>query len=383
MNNAALVPNVPSAGEVSAKRYALRRAALLVIATVLFVVSLFLLHSRYGPRPVGQDELANRRVLHELFEGQDEVVEQGRLVFASLSALRGDNPSVVMPPTEEQRRLLAAAKAAGAEDGEVEVGLYASYWRKETADRAAMRSSLRVRLPQAAGLSALMGLFAEMDYSAFSNLRRDFGLEDFSSSWSFPRAEMLLKGLRVDAQGHREGDLLRMTIKVYQGGRELLAREITQDIGVGGVPVLDPSPFRIRKRLRESEQWIVTTLQTDPASLVSGQMRWVRRRLRVAEWGKTMLGGKSVSAFRVVMEDERSEAGTTPPLAWAWYSLDGRVLKEHWPLLGQISVTLVSLMPEELENYQVKIGRSKASSEEQAPETSRSEPHLPQPTYNP
>lgn len=321
----------------------------LAAVAVLWLGSLAWLHHRYGPRSFDPETENDRETLNSLFDVQKEAEERGLLLFTPLELLRGPKSG---PTTPAQRRLLKEARGRGGEPGEVEVGLYVTQWRRLSDRRAYLRSYIHVRLPRQASDSPLVKMLGDVDGSGVTNLRRDFGLVDFSSSWILRRWDLSLR-----TEGRRTGDFMQLKLTVLKGNHLLLKRKVKRKIGAAGSPAVEPSPFRPHRLTGVGDEWSAMVLEVNADSLASGETQLVRRRLRVVKRGTLRLRGREVSAYKVVMQPPEERTGTAArkgPEAWAWYSPDGRILKEHWTLLGKLAVTLVPLTPEELQEEQRK-----------------------------
>jgi hypothetical protein len=288
-----------------------------------------MVYDAYGPRPPAEGALYSQMALEAVFGERTDPVRSWRIFVDPEKITSYKGPERMYMNLREFRRDLARrrkiAEKLGAEPGQVQIGTLVSTVKKLVGGtRAELKTNAHIMFPPGMMPIALQA-FGKMRLDSVSYVSMDKGLEDFRTTF------VAGAGLEVIAKGFREGDRVRINQSVFNQKKKLLEERLDFEVKDVSVPTTSPSPFHDRPSIDEGAQWEIPILDTTSSS---GQPRLTSLTARVTGMEEMKYHGKTVHVFHVEARNENRRAS-------AYFSADGRVLKEEWTFADLLPVTLI------------------------------------------
>lgn len=305
------------------------RWLILLVTLLAWAAAMVMVYDAYGPRPPSEGALHSQRALDAVFGERVDPVQSWRIFIDPEKITASKGPARMYINLRELRKDLARrreeAEKLGADPGQIQIGTLVTTVKKlAVGTRAEMNTTARIQFPHGMMPIALQA-FGKMKLVSVSFLSMDKGLEDFHTTFSAGA------GLEVIAKGFREGNRVRINQSVFNQKKKIMEERLAFDVQDVSLPSTKPSPFHDRPSIDEDAKWEIPILDTTSSS---GQPRLTALAAKVVGKEQIKYHGKTVHVYHVEARNENREAS-------AYFSVDGRVLKEKWTFADILPVTLI------------------------------------------
>jgi len=286
---------------------------------------------RFGRRPPSAEALRSRDSLEAIFS--DRAPKRSTwVVFAGVKKIgvmlkeNEKNQTFLQPDWEEHlKQQEREAEEKGAKPGEIEVGTMVATLIRRGETHAELKNTTTFRI-WAAVSPMLQKALTDFEVVSTAQFTLDTGLEEFTAKMHTGL------GMEFVFRGVREQQSFRISQFIYNNEQALVNEHTTRiPLADLGTPTIAITPFPFRPQIREDDRWSVTVIDTI-AQL--GEARLAAWDMRVTGTKNVRLFGRTIHAFEVEAESDRTKAV-------AYYSADGRVLKQHLELADAMSVTML------------------------------------------
>ena len=306
------------------------RWTVLVATFAAWIGCMALVYINYGPREAAVQMPGAQATLDAIFSENAEPVRAWEIYVDPVSLAQ----TAALLPGASGATTPASRPAW---DGVDESGLVEAGWVEVTLDRktdarVAQTTELSLTFPRELHMP-LLEVLDRLSYTSSCDISADEGIETFSSS--------LRTGfMDVATLGNRSGNELSVTMDVQHNGTPLLHRRLNFPVLGKASPGVDLAPFQPRPDIHPGLSWDIVMLDTTAGLgplLSAADPKLVFLKAKCTGRQQIHYAGHTLWALAV----------TTPSSAErAWYSADGRVLKEQYRIADMFEVILVRADPQ-------------------------------------
>lgn len=286
----------------------------LMITLAVWVMMMAWVYVEHRAPATAMDADSDRLALEALFDERSTEREVWRIYFDPRQMRVPRSKPYGPEDGEESVRQAAMAEAqwAGAREGEVRIGTREVKLAIRGFTRAEVTSHMKLEWPEGFGEVPLQfsGSLTEEGSMRFS---RERGLEEVKA-----RARMFA-ALELRAEGHREGDELKLTLAFHSGpGKRLMEQEMAVSMKGACAPTFGLSPFFFNPNVNVGSRWTIATLNLAPQD--RGRMSTMT--VRVTDRKTVQYMGLPTPVFEATARGENTRST-------GYYSPDGQVLIQH------------------------------------------------------
>jgi len=316
-----------------------------MILSVTFAVwagIMVLIYAEFSPKPDSDATPGTAIALRNMFSERAEL-KQSWNIFVDAERLN-DNPDSPMaklmastgrgmdeelpkprPATRNGHKVTWDGRG---EEGFVRVGWVDSVMKKSQEIRIEQSVSMEMNFPPELRMPMLQ-LLGSISWQSRADITLERGLERFKSKITAS------VGFEITVLGVREGDVLALTVQVWEHGRQVLNDPRTMPVGRQAAPNVSMVPFQNNDEIRVGHSWEIPML--DPMSSLDGPPKLKVVRATCTGSAPIQYLGERQMALVVETEDGKAKA---------WYSGGGQVLKQVFSFAGALDVILVRVDPD-------------------------------------